>query len=158
MEVLFTFLLKYCWFTMLCQFLLYSKMTQSFICIYTQFTHTYTIFFYIIFHHGLSQEIGYSFLCSSRTLLLIHSKFNSLHLLTPNSQSIPLPPPSPLATASPFQWKPLHQPPFTHATCTHTVRFSCKTCNWCSQQVKQAFSSWFCLSSVQKQNYSFYEN
>ena len=29
----------------------------------------------------------------SRTLLFIHSKWNSLHLLTPNSQSIPLPPP-----------------------------------------------------------------
>ena len=28
----------------------------------------------------------------NRTLLLIHSKCNSLHLLTPNSQSIPLPP------------------------------------------------------------------
>ena len=33
--------------------------------------------------------------------LLVHSKRNSLHLLTPNSQSIPLPPP-PLATASLF--------------------------------------------------------
>uniref|UniRef100_A0A8C3X2E3 Abraxas 2, BRISC complex subunit n=1 Tax=Catagonus wagneri TaxID=51154 RepID=A0A8C3X2E3_9CETA len=31
----------------------------------------------------------------SRISLLIHSKSNSLHLLTPNSQSIPLPPPPP---------------------------------------------------------------
>ena len=31
----------------------------------------------------------------SRTLLFIHSKCNSLHLLTPNSQSVPLPPPLP---------------------------------------------------------------
>ena len=31
----------------------------------------------------------------SRTSLLIHSKCISLHLLTPNSQSIPLPPPAP---------------------------------------------------------------
>ena len=29
----------------------------------------------------------------SRTSLLIQSKYNSLHLKTPNSQSIPLPPP-----------------------------------------------------------------
>ena len=36
----------------------------------------------------------------SRTSLLIHPKCNSLHLLTPNSQSIPLSPTSPLATTS----------------------------------------------------------
>ena len=42
-------------------------------------------------------------LLSSRTSLFIHSKCNSLHLLqTSYSQSIPLPPPSPLATASLF--------------------------------------------------------
>ena len=29
----------------------------------------------------------------SRTSLLIHSKYNSLHLLTPNSELMPLPPP-----------------------------------------------------------------
>ena len=39
---------------MLCQFLLYSKVTQSYI---------YTFFFYVIFHHDLSQEIGYHSLC-----------------------------------------------------------------------------------------------
>ena len=32
----------------------------------------------------------------SMTLLFIHSKRNNLHLLTPNSQSIPLPPPHPI--------------------------------------------------------------
>ena len=37
-----------------------------------------------------------------RTVLFIYSKCNSLHLPTPNSQSIPLPPSSPLATASLF--------------------------------------------------------
>ena len=57
---------------MLWQFLLYSKVTQSCIYIYS-FSH-------IIFHHGLSQEIGYSCLCY--TSLLIHSKCNSLHLPT----------------------------------------------------------------------------
>ena len=36
----------------------------------------------------------------SRTLLFIHSICNSLHLLVPNSQSIPLPSSSSLATTS----------------------------------------------------------
>ena len=38
----------------------------------------------------------------SRTLLFIHPIYTSLHLLTPNSQSIPLLSPSPLATTSLF--------------------------------------------------------
>ena len=50
-----SFLKNYGPFTMLCQFLLYSKMTQS--CIYI---HSLS---YIIFQHGLSQETGYSSLC-----------------------------------------------------------------------------------------------
>ena len=45
--------LKYSWSTMLCQFLLYSKVTQ--LCVY--------ILFNILFHYGLSQEIGYTSLC-----------------------------------------------------------------------------------------------
>ena len=49
----FYFLFKYSWFTMLCQLLLDSKLTQSYI-------HSFS---YIIFHHVLSQEIEYSFLC-----------------------------------------------------------------------------------------------
>ena len=36
----------------------------------------------------------------SRTSLLIHSQCSGLHLLTPNSPSTPLHPPSPLATTS----------------------------------------------------------
>ena len=47
--------IKYSWFTMLCQFLLYSKVTQSYICIH-YFSHT-------IFHRLLSQETGYNSLC-----------------------------------------------------------------------------------------------
>ena len=97
----FFFFLKYSWFTTLCQFLLYSKVTQN--------THTYLYrymygyidihtyihsLFYIIVHHGLSQETRHSSLCNiySRTSLLIHSKCNSLYLLTLNSPSILLPP------------------------------------------------------------------
>ena len=83
------FLLKYIWFTMLCQLLLYSKMTQS----YTH-THIYihipTFFFYVVVPHSLSQEMGYNSLCYA--LLFSHSKSNSLRVLTPNFQSIPLPP------------------------------------------------------------------
>ena len=47
-----TFLLKYCWLIMFCQFLLYSKVSQSHICIHS-FSH-------IIFHHVLSKVMGYS--------------------------------------------------------------------------------------------------
>ena len=35
----------------MCQFLLYNKVTQSF---------NLSFYFYVIFHHDLSQEIGYS--------------------------------------------------------------------------------------------------
>ena len=48
------FLLKYRWFTVLYQFLLYNIMTQSYI-----YTHTHSSS-HTIFHHDLSQETGYS--------------------------------------------------------------------------------------------------
>ena len=49
---------------------------------------------HIIFYHVLSQVIGYSSSQSyiQQDLFTFHSKCNSLHLLTPNSQSIPHPP------------------------------------------------------------------
>ena len=54
------------------------------------FSYTYTcILFHILFHYGPSQNIEYSSLCYSRTLLLIHSIYNSLHLLISNSHHIP---------------------------------------------------------------------
>ena len=52
---LIIFFSKYSLFTMLCQFLLYSKTTQSYI-----YMHSLS---YIIFHHGLSQETGYVSMC-----------------------------------------------------------------------------------------------
>ena len=58
--LLFSLLLEYTWFTVLCQFLLHSIVTQSYIFIY-MYTHTHSIS-YITFNHGLSQEAGYSFL------------------------------------------------------------------------------------------------
>ena len=56
--------------------------------------------FNVLFHCGLSQDIKYSSLwyIVSSTLLFIRSIFyiyNSLHLLIPNSQSIPSPQPPP---------------------------------------------------------------
>ena len=79
-------LLKCSWFTLWCQFLPYSKVTQL-------YTH--------MIHHCLSHENGYSSLCYRvRPPLLIHSKCNSLHLPTSNSLSLPPLPPSPLATTS----------------------------------------------------------
>ena len=68
------------------QFLLYSKVTQSYICIH--------FFSHIVFHHGLSQETGYSSLCYTvgpHCLTILDVIV--LHLPTSNSQSIPLPPP-----------------------------------------------------------------
>ena len=49
--------------------------------------HIY-ILFHILFHYGLSQDIEYSSLCYTVGTLFIHSIYNSLHLLNPNSQSI----------------------------------------------------------------------
>ena len=49
------FLLEYSWFIGLCQFLLYSTVTQSYMYIHP--------FSRIIFHHVLPQEIGHSSLC-----------------------------------------------------------------------------------------------
>ena len=81
----------------------YLQPTPQLIFISTELQWELHIPFLILFHHDLSQETGYSSLYS-RISLLIHSKCNSLHLLTPNSPSIPLPFPSPfpLATTSLF--------------------------------------------------------
>ena len=84
----------YSWFLMFCQFLLYSKVTQSYIYI-----HIYILFLTlssVMFHHNWLDIQLYS-----RISLLIHSKYNSLHLLTPNSWSIPSPPPWETQVCSP---------------------------------------------------------
>ena len=57
------------------------------------------ILLHVLFHCGLSQGIEYSSLCS--TSLFIHPTYNSLHLLTPDSQSIhPSPTPQPSLSKS----------------------------------------------------------
>ena len=70
------------------------------ICMYIH-THTYIHIPYIIIHHNLSQGTGYSSLCYTveHHWLCIHSKCNSLHLLTPGSLYTPVPP-CPLAVTS----------------------------------------------------------
>ena len=69
---------------MLYQFLLFSKMTQSY------------IYASIMFYPKRLAPVP--------CVLFIHSKCNSLHLPTPNSLSIPLLPLSPLATTSLFSY------------------------------------------------------
>ena len=53
--VIFKIFIRLCWFTVLCQSLLYSIVTHSYI-----YTHSFP---HIIFHHVLFQEIGYRSLC-----------------------------------------------------------------------------------------------
>ena len=77
------FLLGESWFIALSQFLLYSMVTLSYIYIHS--------FSCIIFHHGLSQETGYSSLCWTVGLhCLPILKVLGLHLPTLNSPSTPL--------------------------------------------------------------------
>ena len=72
------------WVTML-----YSKVTQSYI-------HTCTFFLsYYLPSCSITRDWIEFPVLYSRTSLLIHSKWNSLPLPTPNSPSISLPPPTP---------------------------------------------------------------
>ena len=57
------FLLKCSWFAMLCQFLLYSKVTQSLVYVYYIYIIYVYSFSHLMFHHVLSLVIGYSSLC-----------------------------------------------------------------------------------------------
>ena len=66
-------------------------------------THTHThSFSYYLPSWSIPRDWMWFPVQYSRTSLLIHSKCNSLRLLTPNSPSIPLPPPPPLATTGLF--------------------------------------------------------
>ena len=78
----------YSWLTVFCQFLLYSKVTQSYIHICS--------FSYITLHHVPSQVTRYSSLCyTAGSHCLSFPKCNNLHLLTSNSLSIQLSPSPP---------------------------------------------------------------
>ena len=68
-------------------FLLYSKVIR--LCVYIYFSYSFPLWF--ITGYWIQFPVLYS-----RTLLFIHSVYNSLHLLMSNSQSIPPPPHLPL--------------------------------------------------------------
>ena len=83
----------YCsWFTMFCQFLPYSKVTQSYIHIYI-YTHTHILFSF--FYHVLSQMIRYSSLrytVGAHWLSILNVIVCIYHLQTPcPSHSLNLP-------------------------------------------------------------------
>ena len=78
----------YDWFTVVCQFLSYSKVTQSYIYI-NPFSYI------ILYYKWLDVHVP---VLLSRISLPVHSKCKSFHLLTPDSQSITLPPPPHLQT------------------------------------------------------------
>ena len=79
------FLLKYSWFTVLYRFLLYSKVTQS---------YTYIHSLSYIPSRSIPRDRMYFPMLYSRTSLLIHSKCNSLYLLTPKLPIHPTPSPN----------------------------------------------------------------
>ena len=72
------------------------QQSDSVIHIYTFFF----IFFSIMVYHRKLNIVSCAFY--SRTLLSVHSLYNSSHMLPPNSQSVPSPIPPPLATTSLF--------------------------------------------------------
>ena len=96
----------YSWFTVFYQFYTVQKSDPV--------TRTYILSFsHITLHYAPSQVTRYS-----RISLLIHSKGNSLHLLTSDSQSIPLLPPPPwqsqvcsLSRTEILEWPFLIMPP-----------------------------------------------
>ena len=68
-----------------CQFLLYNKVIQLYIYRF------FLSFFHIILHHVPSQVTDIVPWTIEQNLIAVHSKCNSWHLLTPHSQSLPLP-------------------------------------------------------------------
>ena len=82
LAMFFFFKLKYSSFIMFCLFLLYSKVTQLHTCIHSFKKYSFLLWFIP------GDQIWFPVLYS-RTSLSVHSKCNGLHLLTPNSQSIP---------------------------------------------------------------------
>ena len=80
------YLLEYSWFTVLCQSLLYSKVTQ--LCTYIH--SFFKIFFSIMVYRRILNIVPCAI---QKDLVSYHSIYNSLYLLAPNSQSNPPPPP-----------------------------------------------------------------
>ena len=86
--------MRFSWFTMWSQSLLYSKVTHL---------HTWTFSFFILVSLMVYYRILNIVPCAiSRTLVFLHPTHNSLHLLIPNGQCFPPHPFSPLAIRSLF--------------------------------------------------------
>ena len=89
---------NYGWFTMFCQFLLHSKVAQ-----YIHIHSFFSTLSSIMFHPKWLDRVP----CAIQQVLLhIHSRCNSLPLLTPNFQSMSLLPSSPWQpqVCSPCPW------------------------------------------------------
>ena len=71
-------------------------------CSSNQVIPIYTLFFFYLPSCSIPRDLIQFLVLSSRTSSLIHSKYNSLHLLNSNFPSIHLPPPFPLAITSLF--------------------------------------------------------
>ena len=68
------------------------------VCVCVCYIHSFALFFSIVGYHRISNRVPSAIW---EDLVVIHSVYNSLHLLTLSSHSIP-PPPSPLATTNLF--------------------------------------------------------
>ena len=80
-------------YRMICMYIFY-------ICIY-EYIHAY-IFFFILYAIMVCYRLWNTIPCAMQQDLVIHSLYNSLHLLTSDSQSTPPPPFFPLATTGLF--------------------------------------------------------
>ena len=75
---------RYSWFTRLVYFLLYSKVIE--LC-----THTHSFLFGFFSRIDYHRILGRALCAICRSLLAIHSIYLSVHMPTPNPQSIPPP-------------------------------------------------------------------
>ena len=80
-------LLEYSWFTMLCQFQLYSKVNQLYVYIYPLFFR----FFSHIGHYRVLSRVPCAILLYSRSLLFVCFIYRSVYMSIPISQLIPPP-------------------------------------------------------------------
>ena len=92
---------QYNWFTVFCQFLLYSKMTQSHIHIYILFLTLSSI----MLHHKWLDIVP----CAIQQDIIV--TWNTWYLLTPDSQSIPLP------SSPPWQQQVSSRSPWVFFSC-----------------------------------------
>ena len=92
----FIYIYKYIYaHTYICAYIYTHTHTYIYMYIYIH-THTQFHIFSIMFYHRILNIV----LCAMQDLVVIHSVYNSLYLVTPTSQSIPAPVPSSLTAQS----------------------------------------------------------